>query len=132
MTTPTAIIPTDLTITENVEMTKTYRLSDGSIQGYVDDLEALEQAIYKELNTERYENPIYGFVYGIELESLLGKDRTYVQVELKRRIRECLLRDERIESVDNFSFTISGDEILCTFDVTSIYGDLNITKEVNA
>lgn len=132
MTTPTATIPTDLTITENVEATKTYRLSTDSIQGYVDNLEALEQAIYKELNTERYENPIYGFVYGIELESLLGKDQTYVQVELKRRIRECLLRDERIENVDNFSFTVSGDKILCEFDVTSIYGELKITKEVNA
>jgi len=132
MITPTATIPTDLTITENVEATKTYRLSTDNIQGYVDNLEALEQAIYKELNTERYENPIYGFIYGIELESLLGKDQTYVQVELKRRIRECLLRDERIENVDNFSFTVSGDKILCTFAVTSIYGDLKVTKEVNA
>lgn len=132
MTTPTATIPADLTITENVEATKTYKLSTSSIQGYVDNLEALEQAIYKELNTERYENPIYGFVYGIELESLLGKDQTYVQVELKRRICECLLRDGRIENVDNFSFTVSGDEILCTFNVTSIYGELKLTKEVNA
>lgn len=132
MTTPAATIPTDLTITENVEATKTYKLSASSIQGYVDNLEALEQAVYKELNTEKYEHPIYGFAYGIELESLIGKDQTYVQVELKRRIRECLLRDERIENVDNFNFTVSGDEILCTFNVTSIYGELTITKEVNA
>lgn len=132
MTTPTATISNDLTITENVGITKTYKLTDNSIQGYVDNLEALEQAIYKELNTEKYEHPIYGFNYGIELESLIGKDQTYVQIELKRRIRECLLRDDRIERVDNFKFSITGNEILCTFDVTSIYGEITITKEVNA
>lgn len=132
MTTPTANLPIDLTIaTDPVEVTRTYKLSADQIQGYVDNLEALEQAIYKELNTEKYEHPIYGFDYGIELESLIGKEQAYVQVELKRRIRECLNRDNRIKSVDNFKFTVTGDEMLCTFDVVSIYGEIKITKEVN-
>jgi hypothetical protein len=82
------------------------------------------------LSTERYEYPIYSFNYGIELENLLGKDPVYVQIELKRRIRECLLRDDRITEVDNFKFEVNGDEIKCTFDVHSIYGDLTASKEV--
>jgi len=125
------ILTTDLTITEDIETTKTYKLSTDKIQGFTDNLEALKQAIYKMLNTEKYEYPIYSFSYGIDLESLIGKDPVYVRIELKRRIQECLLQDERIQSVDNFVYSVSGDEMLCMFDVVSIYGEITITKEVN-
>ena len=132
MTTPVALIDSNITISKNINTSKTYKLSENGIQGYVDGLEAMEQAIYKVLNTEKYEYPIYSFSYGIELESLVGKEAAYVKVELKRRIQECLLQDERIESVDNFNFTVTGDQILCSFDVVSINGEITITKEVNA
>lgn len=118
-------------LTEDLEVTKTYKVLPDKTQGYVDDIEALQQAIYKVLNTEKYEYPVYSFNYGIELENLIGKDIIYVKIEMKRRIQECLLQDERIKSVENFQFNITGDEILCTFDVSSIYGDLTITKEVS-
>lgn len=124
-------LTTDLEIVEEPETIKTYKLSNDRIQGFMDSLEALQQDIYKRLNTEKYEYPIYSFSYGIETDDLIGKDRTYVQVELKRRIIECLLQDNRIQSVDNFVYSVSGDSMLCTFDVVSIYGELTITKEVN-
>ena len=128
---PQASINIEIAPEEVIETSRTYKLSGDKIQGYTDGIEALKQAIYKVLNTERYEYPIYSFNYGIELESLIGKDRTYVQIELKRRIRECLLRDERIENVDNFRFQAEGDQIKCTFDVYSIYGGLTATQEVS-
>ena len=121
----------ELEETEEIQPSRTYRISGNKIQGFVDGLEALKQAIYKVLNTERYEYPIYSFNYGIELENLIGKDPMYAQIELKRRIRECLLQDERITSVDNFRFEINGDEMICNFDVISIFGELNITQEVS-
>jgi len=126
-----SVLTTDLEVTDDAETTKTYKLSTDKIQGFTDELYALQQAIYKVLNTEKYEYPIYSFSYGIELESLIGKDSVYVRIELKRRIQECLLQDERITSVDNFNLTVTGDEMLCTFDVASIYGNFTITKEVN-
>jgi hypothetical protein len=128
---PQNSIDVELSPEGTIETSRTYKLFNDKIQGYVDGLEALKQAIYKVLNTERYEYPIYSFNYGIELENLVGKDRTYVQVELKRRISECLLRDERITGVDNFNFKGSGDVLKCTFDVHSIYGDLTVSREVN-
>jgi|SRR5665648_86067 len=128
---PKGLIDVDLIVTQDLETTKTYKLSDTKVQGFTDELGALEQAIYKELNTEKYEYPIYSFNYGIEFESLIGKDPIYVRVEIKRRIQECLLQDERVTSVDNFNFVITGDEMLCTFDVASIYGEITISKEVN-
>lgn len=122
---------TDFEVISNIDTTKTYKLSFDKIQGFTDELEALEQAIYKMFSTEKYEHPIYNFNYGIELDSLIGKDPTYVQIELKRRIGECLFHDERVTGVSNFQFTVTGDEMLCTFDVQSIYGQTTIQKEVN-
>lgn len=128
---PEGLIDADLEVTEEYETTKTYKLSSIDIQGNTDEIDALKQAIYKVLNTEKYEYPIYSFNYGIDLESLIGKDSIYVKVELKRRIQEYLLQDERITSVDNFQYTVTGDSLLCIFDVKSIYGEITITKEVN-
>lgn len=128
---PKSFIDIELVPEENVETSRTYKLLGNRIQGYTDELEALKQAIYKVLNTERYEYPIYSFNYGIELESLLGKDPIYVQVELKRRVRECLLKDDRITDVDNFQFEVNGDKIKCTFDVHSIFGNFTASREVN-
>lgn len=129
--TPQSDINTDLELVEEVKVSKTYKLTDTSIKGYIEELEALKQFIYKVLSTERYDYPIYSFDYGIELESLIGKDIEYVQIELKRRIEECLLQDERISSVDNFEFEVKGDELYCTFNVGSIYGNLLINKGVS-
>lgn len=129
------MIPTSeldsLEIIDNLEVSKTYRIINNNLSGYVDELEALEQAIYKVLSTEKYEYPIYSFSYGIELESLIGKDPDYVKIELKRRIEECLLEDERIEEVNNFEFTQDGDSLICSFNIFSIYGGISITKEVD-
>jgi hypothetical protein len=123
---------TDLELSEDIETSRTYKLlSPGKIQDNIDGVEALQQAVYKMLNTEKYEYPIYSFIYGIELEDLMGKDPAYVKVELKRRISECLLQDERITKVQNFEFSGSKDQLLCSFDVISIFGSMNITREVN-
>jgi len=127
---PQSNIDVELSLDEIIETSRTYKITGNRIRGYTDGLEALKQAIYKVLNTERYEYPIYSFNYGIELESLLGKDPIYVQIELKRRIRECLLRDDRITEVDNFRFEMAGDTIKCTFDVHSIFGNLMVSREV--
>ena len=129
---PESFLNDSISIVEDIEASLTYKITPENIQGYTDNLAALQQAIDKVLNTEKYEYPIYDFSYGIDTESLIGKDLAYVQIELKRRIQECLLQDERIQSVDNFQYTTTGDELHCTFDVVSIYGELMITKGVNA
>jgi len=128
---PQRTINVELATEEALQTSRTYKITGDRIQGYTDGLDALKQAIYKVLNTERYEYPIYSFNYGIELENLIGKDPVYVQIELKRRIRECLLRDDRITEVDNFKFEFNGDQLKCAFDVHNIFGNLTISREVS-
>lgn len=129
--TPTTILNTELDVVRDILPTQTYEINSNSIGKQIEGIVALEQAIYKVLNTEKYQYPIYSFDYGIELESLINKDIDYVKIELRRRIEECLLSDARIESVDDFEFILDGDSLTCTFKVTSIYGDLSLNKEVN-
>lgn len=128
--TPKSSLNESLEIVDDIETSKTYKLLIGDSKGYIEGIEALKQFIYKVLSTEKYDYPIYSFNYGIELENLIGKDYDYVKIELKRRIEECLLEDERINIVSNFSFEKKDDLLKCTFDVESIYGNINISKEV--
>ena len=102
------------------------------INGFCDELEAMKQVIYKILNTERYQHIIYSWNYGIELLDLYGEPVTYVCPELERRIKEALLQDDRITSVDNFDFElIEKRTVKTTFTVHTIYGGINEEKVVN-
>lgn len=118
-------------IDETVFEDKTYKLYEDKIQGSIDGIEALQQAIVKILSTEKYEYPIYSFDYGVEWKKLVGKNLDYVKIEFKRLVKEALLNDDRVESVKNFVFENEGDELICFFDVVSIYGEFPLKKEVN-
>ncbi|RXM69436.1 DUF2634 domain-containing protein [Clostridium tetani] len=128
-----ATIDTDIGIEENyIEPTKTYKIDfeTGKIVGFCDGIEALKQAIYLILNTERYEYLIYSDDYGSELKGLIGKDRDIAESEYKRRIKEASVQDDRVNNVDNFIFKYDGDNVLIEFPVFSIYGEFSIRKEV--
>ena len=122
-------LTTDLVVQDQTYQNKTYQLSETKIEGFVDELAALKQTIYKVLSTESYEYPIYSFSYGVAWQQLIGEDPPYVRAEMKRMIQETLLRDSRILDVDGFEFEFSGDACHCTFQVQSIYGEVEIEKE---
>ena len=109
---------------------KTFRLKGGTVAGWADGLEAVKQAVYCVLNTERYESILYSWNYGVELKNLYGKPMGYVKSEVKRRITEALTQDDRIESVDSFSFTSSGRNLAVSFTVHTALGNFEAGKEV--
>lgn len=112
---------------------KTYQmiLESGRIQGYTDGLEAVKQAVYKILLTERYRYIMYSWNYGIELQDLFGEPVSYVCPELKRRITEALTQDDRIEDVDEFEFDLSRKGLVhVSFLVHTIYGEIQAEREV--
>ena len=126
-----AELTTGLKLREETFESRTYQLSDVKIEGFVDGLESLKQAIYKVLSTEQYEYPIYSFGYGIAWRQLIGEERPYVRAEMKRMIREALLKDDRVHEVEGFGFEFIGDSCHCTFRVSSIYGEFDMETEVN-
>ncbi|ERT61262.1 MULTISPECIES: DUF2634 domain-containing protein [Megasphaera] len=134
--TPTGVY-NNVTVDETIwiQPSKTYKLdyeTDGQVRGYCEDLRAVEQAIYKILNTERYKFLIYSWNYGIELADLFGKPIPYVYAEIQRRIIEALLADDRIIEVSGFEFSNSGGDVFVTFDAVTRYGVLRgLRKEVS-
>lgn len=121
----------DINIIDAAELpTRTYHLDfkKGRCSGFIDGQKAMEQAIFKALNTIRFVHLVYTNNYGFE--NLIGYDELFVRGDLSRRIHEALLQDERITSLSNFfmEFT-SKDEVLVTFIAHTIYGDVHLLKE---
>lgn len=109
----------------------TWKIGEQALNGEIDELEAMRQAIDKILHTERYRFAIYDWNYGMELEELFGKNVTYVIPELKRRIEEALLADDRITAVTDFSFAQEKSSLTATFLVHTIFGDMTAERTVD-
>lgn len=120
----------------NYQTSNTFRVryeDDYKLLGMCDDIEAMKQAIFKVINTERYKYLIYDWNYGIELNDLIAKPIPYVYAEIERRIKEALLADNRIKEVTDFRFSNNGGDVLCLFTANTIYGEINnISREVTA
>lgn len=106
---------------------RTYRLDleKGKIRGTVDGIQAVKQAVYKILDTNRFAHAVYSANYG--MEKRVGAVYT---VELERLVRDALLQDDRITAVENFSASINGDEATVSFTVVSIFGSLGVERGI--
>lgn len=120
----------DFEIESQPSHTHKINLEKYTIGGYVDELEAIKQAVFKILSTERYQYVIYSWNYGIELADLFGMPLPYVYPELKRRIIEALTWDDRIDDVTDFSFSHNRGEVATTFTVHSTAGNFEAEKGV--
>lgn len=128
----TAFIADEFVFEEQPTRTYKMNLQNNTVCGYSDEQEAMEQAIFKVLNTERYENLIYSGNYGVETQDLFGQPISYVCPEIERRIKEALLCDSRIQSVENFLFEENRKgELHVSFTVKTIFGEVNSEKVVN-
>ena len=122
----------DFEIEEQPSLTYKMDLNGDSVRGFVDEQEAMKQAIFRILNTERYQYIIYPWWYGIETIDLYGEPVTYVCPELERRITEALLIDTRIISVTDFEFDLEVKGVVhAMFTVNTIYGEIKADKGVN-
>lgn len=115
---------------------RTYRLDLDTkrITGYIDGVEAIRQAVYKVLDTERASFAIYGtpegLNYGGELERFIGKSFGFIKSDIERTITDALLQDERILGVTDFVISDPvGDSLTVSLTVSSIFGDVYISRE---
>ncbi len=139
-----ALIPNQSTIIngQTVEVvpaasqtTRTYKIDfeTGRVAGYVDETEAMKQAITKILLTERFAYLIYSWNYGTELNAVIGKSYPVFSSEIKRVIREALLADSRITDVSGFEISqIDRRTAQVHFTVETVFGDIPIERTVTA
>jgi len=114
--------------------TRTYRLDMDSkrISGYVDDTEAMVQAVQKIVETERFAWEIYLHNYGIELESLLGQEIDFVISVLESRLQDAFLADDRILALKDFTVAQTGKNSLeASGLVITTHGIVELRKELN-
>lgn len=111
---------------------KTYQLDveNGRVTGITEGLEAIKQAVWKILQTERNTYLIYGTNYGIDTNGIIGSDTATAQSRLIKSIREALLQDDRITDVTDFQVTVNGDEMLALFTVVTQYGKFEAQKGI--
>src|SRR5690606_1076753 len=126
------IVPAEIELEEEQQPSLTFCIDfeRGRIKGMIDELEAVKQAVFLILRTERYRCLIFSPDYGSALEGLIGRDSLFIQSEIKRRIREALMQDDRIEDVTNFNIRLDGDTALVRFTVVSIFGNFEAEREV--
>lgn len=101
------------------------------IQGTVDNYDAVVQAVQIILNVERFRWQIYSPYSGMQWRGLIGEDPGYVAAELQRRIRDALMMDDRVTGIKDFKYSIADDVLTASLTVTTVYGDVQTTTEVN-
>ena len=102
----------------------------GRIRGTADGLEAVRQAVEVILNVERFRWQIYLPYSGMQWNGLIGRDAGYVAAELRRRVSEALLMDDRVRGVSEFSYSVKGEVLTATLTVSTVYGDIQTSTEV--
>lgn len=114
----------------------TYRIDwdNKTATGDITDLEALEQAIFHRILTERYAYPIYDDNYGTELQQYIGQSFGFLEATIENTLKDSLLQDDRITNirVTKISRITSTDEeynansALLEFDVYTNMGAINM------
>lgn len=118
------MLPEDIVFNEKVEqLSLTFKIDfeNNKIVVKIDELEAVKQAVFLILKTERNYSEIYKD-YGIKIIDLIGQDINFIASMLKQRITETLKEDDRITEVENFIFNEIDEGLEVGFDVISIYG----------
>ena len=102
------------------------------IRGLGDGITAMRQAVEIILGTERYKYQIFSPNVGVEsLCSLIGADYGFVTSELRRRIDEAFVPDNRILGTSDWTFEkTDSDTLAASFTVNTVFGDLETETTV--
>ena len=106
-------------------------LDSKRVIGLFDGIDAIRQAVYKILFTDRYSDIIYNDKYGCDLYILKGEDVDYAKLLTPSYIRRCLTQDDRISGVrDILIEKVNIDSLHVSFTVETIFGDYLQEMEV--
>ena len=101
------------------------------MSGWVSGLDALVEQLRLYLCVERYDNQLHSWQFGVEMKDLYGQPTDYIMAEIKRRIDDALLIDNRIRSTQDFEFSVKRNKVIVSFVVNTVFGEENVTIEVN-
>ncbi|MBC8580861.1 MAG: DUF2634 domain-containing protein [Zhenhengia sp.] len=116
----------------NIMPSKTFYIDFESkkIVGMIEGKKAIEQSILLALSTGRFKYLIFSWNYGEEINHLIGKPKDLARAELPRLLKECLLVDDRISSIEDVVLTDVEEGLHVSFTAVTVHGDIPIEREV--
>ncbi len=126
MTPKSATLDGSYTLIKNTDTT--YRMDTESltIRGLCGGRDAVKQAVYKLLMTERDTYVIYDKKYGVRLKDLFGRDINYARAVIRLRLEDALKNDERIKSITSFSAEAVKGRLHADISLDTVYGEISL------
>lgn len=100
------------------------------LRGRCDGWKAVRQAVEVILHVERYKWQIYTPNFGTDYDGLLGTDPGYAASELRRRLEDAFLPDNRILGLCDYTWSFAGVSLTAVFTVRTVFGDVPGSMEV--
>ena len=100
------------------------------LRGRGDNWEAVRQAVEVIVNVERFKWQIYTPNFGTDYDGLLGTEPGYAASELRRRLEDAFLPDNRLLGMRDYAYTFDGVSLTVTFTVLTVFGDVTSGMEV--
>ena len=94
------------------------------LRGRGDNWEAVRQAVEIIVNVERFKWQIYTPNFGTDYGGLLGTDPGYAASELRRRLEDAFLPDNRILGIKDYAYTFRDVSLTVTFTALTVFGDV--------
>lgn len=109
----------------------TFRIKGNRLEGRIDGLDAVRQAITLILSTERFAWQIFPDDYGVELHELIGEHRErYMESDIERRIDEALREDDRITETKDYALRFDRESAYIQLTAVTVFGEIQIEREV--
>lgn len=111
---------------------RTYRVLNGRVSGFIDGLEAVAQSVDKILSTSRFQYLIYSDDYGSDFLDLVGEDKDLVYSEAERMTLEALSIDDRITAVSILGIDeLTRSSIQVRLLIATVFGAIEAVQEVS-
>ena len=100
------------------------------LRGRGDGWEAVRQAVEVIVNVERFKWQIYTPNFGTDYDGLLGTEPGYAASELRRRLEDAFLPDNRLLGIKDYTYTFEDTSLSAAFTVLTVFGDVPGSMEV--
>lgn len=100
------------------------------LRGRGDNWEAVRQAVEVIVNVERFKWQIYTPNFGTDYDGLLGTEPGYAASELRRRLEDAFLPDNRILGIKDYVYSFKDVSLTVTFTALTVFGDVPGSMEV--
>ncbi len=110
----------------------TYRMDTESlsIRGLCCGRDAVKQAVYKLLMTEKDTYVIYDKSYGVRLKDLFGTDISYARAVIRLRLEDAFKNDERIKGITSFSADAVKNKLRVELSLDTVYGGISLSADI--